>query len=80
MNLDPLGERAAQVLSTNDLLYATVAQLPAANVQSGARAWATDGRKSGEGAGAGTGVLVYADNQAGTVTWRRLSDDTVAAA
>jgi hypothetical protein len=80
MNLDPLGETTGAVLSTNALLQATVAALPSSAVQSGALAWATNGRKSGEGAGLGTGVLVYADNQAGTVTWRRLSDDTTAAA
>ncbi len=35
--------------------------------------FATDGRKVGEGPGAGTGVVVYAD---GGASWRRLSDDT----
>lgn len=49
----------------------TVAGLPAAG-QSGRLRFATDGRKTGEGAGAGTGVLVYDD----TVAWRRTSDDT----
>lgn len=62
-------------LDTSHLLYSTVAALGAAGVQSGAQAWATDGRKSGEALGAGTGVLVYADNIAGTVTWRCLATD-----
>ena len=39
----------------------------------GAIAFATNGRKIGEGAGAGTGVLVVFSNGA----WRRLSDDAV---
>jgi len=69
-----------ETLSTEHLLYATVAALPAAGVQSGAMAWATNGRKSGEGAGSGTGVLAYADTISGATTWRRLSDDTAVAA
>jgi hypothetical protein len=62
-------------LATAHVLYATVAQLPTANVQSGAMAFATDGRKTGEGVGDGTGVPVYADTTAGSTTWRRYSDD-----
>lgn len=38
--------------------------------------YVTNGRKIGEGAGGGTGVLVYDDG----VSWRRASDDTVAVA
>lgn len=56
--------------------YYTVAGLPAATYSSGLVAFASNGRKVGEGAGAGTGVLVVSD---GTV-WRRLSDDTAVAA
>lgn len=66
-------------LSTAHLLTCAYVDLPASNVQSGAHAWVTDGRASGEGVGAGTGVEVYAKNIAGVVTWRRLSDDTVVA-
>lgn len=77
---DPLEGRSSQTLSTNDLLQATVAALPHSAVESGARAWVTDGRKTGEGVGAGTGCLAYADNIAGVVTWRRISDDTQVAA
>ncbi len=50
---------------------ATVATLPAAG-QEGRILFATDGRKQGEGPGAGTGVPVYDDATA----WRRYSDDT----
>lgn len=39
-------------------------------------AYATDGRKPGEGAGAGTGVLCYFSNG----HWRRTSDDAVVTA
>lgn len=48
----------------------TVATLPA----NAARqvAYASDGRKVGEGGGAGTGTLVYNDGTA----WRRVGDDT----
>lgn len=54
---------------------ATVAGLPAAG-DAGRLRFATDGRKVGEGVGAGTGVLVYDDG----VAWRRTSDDTTVAA
>ncbi len=49
----------------------TVAALPAG--PNGAIAFAVDGRKAGEAAGAGTGVLAVFSNG----SWRRLSDDTV---
>lgn len=53
------------------------ASLPAA--AAGNRGWAiyvTNGRKMGEGVGAGTGVMAYSDG----VAWRRYSDDTTVAA
>lgn len=53
----------------------TVAGLPAAG-QTGRMRFATDGRKTGEGAGAGTGVLVYDDG----VAWRRVDDGTTVVA
>lgn len=53
----------------------TVAGLPLSG-EVGRIAFATNGRKTGEGAGAGTGVLVYDDGTA----WRRTSDDTTVAA
>lgn len=52
-----------------------VSALPAAGV-AGRVAFPTDGRKVGEGPGAGTGVLAYDDGTA----WRRSSDDTTVAA
>jgi len=52
----------------------TVAALPAGVVS--AIAFATNGRKTGETAGNGTGVLVVYSNGA----WRRLSDDSAVAA
>ncbi len=51
-----------------------VAGLPAAAFN-GALAFASNGRKAGEAAGAGTGVVAAYSNGA----WRRLSDDTVVA-
>lgn len=53
----------------------TVAGLPAAGYI-GRLALASNGRKNGEGASAGTGVLVYDDG----VAWRRVSDDSTVAA
>lgn len=41
-------------------------------VQAGSQAYASNGRKVGEGAGAGTGTMVYFDG----VAWRRVADDT----
>lgn len=52
----------------------TVAALPSA--AAGTIAYASNGRKTGEGGGAGTGTLVYRDASA----WRRVSDDTTVAA
>lgn len=52
----------------------TVATLPAG--ANGDMAYATDGRKVGEGAAAGTGsVVIYSNGQ-----WRRPSDETTIAA
>ena len=52
----------------------TVASLPS-SPSAGSIAYATNGRKVGEGTGAGTGVPCYYSNSA----WRRYSDDTVVA-
>lgn len=52
----------------------TVATLPAAN--DGEIVFASNGRKTGEGAGAGTGVPVYRDGG----TWFRYADDTAVVA
>lgn len=53
-----------------------VASLPVKGIPEGRTAYATDGRKIGEGPGAGTGVPCYLSHG----TWRRLSDDTQVAA
>lgn len=51
----------------------TVAQLPTPSATTRGRLrFVTNGRKNGEGAGAGTGTLAYDDGTA----WRRASDDT----
>ena len=50
------------------------AALPAAG-QAGRLCFVTDGRKTGEGAGLGTGVQVYDDG----VGWRRVDDGTAVA-
>lgn len=52
----------------------TVANLPVAPTV-GSIAYATNGRKVGEGAGSGTGVLVYYSNGA----WRAASTDLAVA-
>ena len=52
----------------------TVAGLPAGS--DGMIAFASNGRKVGEGVGAGTGVLVVFSDSA----WRRLSDETAVTA
>lgn len=56
-------------LSTALLMNRTKADLPVAGVRNGAHAWCYDGRKTGEGAAAGTGVPVFASLTAGVVTW-----------
>lgn len=54
-----------------------VASLPsAASAGAGATYYASNGRKSGEGAGAGTGIPVWSDG----TSWRTYYDNTVAAA
>jgi len=60
---------------TGAVAVSTVAALPAAG-QAGRLLFASDGRKVGEGVGAGTGVLVYDDG----VAWRRTADDSTVAA
>lgn len=52
----------------------TVATLPAAAI--GKKAYASNGRRAGEGAGAGTGIPVWSD----ATTWRTYYDNSVVAA
>lgn len=57
----------------------TVAELAAlSNLSNGLLAWASDGRKVGEGIGAGTGVPVYYDET--STSWRVFSSDTAVSA
>lgn len=61
-------------LGTDELYQAKKAQLPNSGVRYGAQAWCSDGRKQGEAAGSGTGVLVYFC--AHCSAWLRFSDDS----
>lgn len=63
--------------STGAIQYSTYAGLPATGLGPGVSNFCTDCRKVGEGAGAGTGVLVYYNKS--TTNWRRITDDAVAA-
>lgn len=64
-------------LSTETLLQSALANLPTTGLRNGALAWVSDGRKTGEGASAGTGVLAYFDEASGN--WLRFGDDSAAA-
>lgn len=76
LNVDPIvGAGVIQVSDSIRIGRFTVATLPIAGF-SGRIAFATNGRKNGEGAGAGTGVQCYDDGTA----WRRVSDDSTVAA
>lgn len=55
----------------------TVAGLPA-TAGAGQVAWASTGRKPGEGGGAGTGILVYFNP--GTATWLTVSGNVLVTA
>lgn len=60
----------------NSLTVYTVAGLPATGLYAGKLAYASNGRKVGEGPGAGTGVVVYYSGAA----WRVFSTDAAVAA
>lgn len=64
-------ERSEITGSVEPLLFAV---LPTPG-QAGRLLFVTNGRKTGEGVGAGTGVLAYDDG----VAWRRTADDTTVA-
>ncbi len=67
-------ETAERSEVTGGVVSLVFASLPAAG-QTGRLLFVTNGRKLGEGAGAGTGVLAYDDG----VAWRRTADDTTVA-
>ncbi len=74
-------EAAERSEQTGGVARSTVANLPAlagAAVEAGRLYFATNGRKTGEGVAAGTGVLVYADGN--NANWRRVDDGTQVAA
>jgi len=74
-------ETAERAETAGGVMASTVAALPAlAGVvaEAGRMYFATDGRKTGEGVGVGTGVQVYADGT--NATWRRVDDGTAVAA
>lgn len=60
-------------LSTESLLKRNLADLPTSGVRDGAMVWVSNGRKSGEGASAGTGILAYFNES--TLSWLRFRDD-----
>lgn len=54
------------------------ADLPTPNLTGGRAIYVSNGRKSGEGVGAGTGVLAIETNLAGVANWVRCDDLTQA--
>ena len=60
-------------LSTEFLQQGDLATLPTQGLRDGAQALVTDGRKSAEGAGSGTGVVAYFD--VATASWLTFSSD-----
>lgn len=71
-------ERIGEALSTNHILEGLLASLPTSGVRNGAQAFATDGRKDGEGAGSGTGIPVWYDLT--STTWRTYTTGAAAVA
>ena len=69
--IEELTRKTVRSEYTGGVQRRTVADLPA-TASVGSLMFATDGRKTGEGAGAGTGVLCYYDG----IAWRRVDDGT----
>jgi hypothetical protein len=66
-----------ELVEVSNVLTGTVAGLPSASLYlKGRTAFATNGRRSGEGAGAGSGVPVWSDQ----TNWRTFYDNSVVAA
>ncbi len=71
-------EVAGTVQELRELTFADAsASIP--SVTGWAVAVITDGRKTGEGAGLGTGCVAYLDQGNGPVVWKRMSDDVAVA-
>jgi len=60
--------------TTGGLIPITFAKLPLTNNTGGDLYFVTDGRKSGEGVGAGTGTVVFWNSV--TSQWLRITDNT----
>lgn len=73
--LEKLNEDSSLALETVAVQVRTFAQLPPAGVK-GRMFYVTDGRKGGETAGNGTGVLALDDENGGSPTWVRSDDPT----
>lgn len=71
-------ERAETAGAVQASTVITLPPLVGVAAEAGRLHFATDGRKTGEGVGAGSGVLVYADGT--NATWRRVDDGTAVAA
>lgn len=69
-----LHQRSERAETAGGVATVTFALLPTVNVGTGDLLWCSNGRKIGEGVGAGTGVIVYYNP--GTLTWKRISDDS----
>ncbi len=63
--------------ATGGVVSCLYADLPSANI-TGKMAFVTNGRKSGEGAGAGTGVLAVVAMLGGTLQWCNADDNSQA--
>ncbi len=70
-----LSTRTERAETAGGVLADTFANRPlaATGAAAGDLLWISDGRKSGEGAGAGTGVFAYYNPS--TDAWKRVSDD-----
>jgi len=72
--LDTLTVRTSFTQTAGGLVRIMFAALPVTNNTSGDLYWCTDGRKVGEGAGLGTGTVVYWNGT--TNQWNRIRDDS----
>lgn len=71
--MNSLDERTGQAGSTNNLIVGMLAALPTDGLENGAAAFVTDGRKSSEAEGLGTGCPAYWNRA--DLTWRAYYDD-----
>lgn len=69
---------SARSESTGGFTRIAFADLPTPNLSGGRAFYVTNGRKAGEGVGAGTGMLAIETNLSGVATWVRADDMTQA--